>query len=167
MCAQSCQTLCNLTDCSPPGSAVHGIFQATTLDQVAISSSREASQPRDRICVSCDSCIGRWVLYHCATWEAHVSCFVSHRSQVKEGVDWVGLLSRGCKEESTSKAYSGCWQNSVPCTCWTEVPFPCWLLVKGSISDVRSHLHMVPSNVKANNNSVSNPFFKYDFSFCH
>ena len=87
-------------------------------------------------------------------------------SQVEEGVDCVGLLSGGCKEESTSQAYSGCWQNSVPCSCWTEVPFPCWLLVKGSISDVRSHLRMVPSNFKANN-SVSNPFFKSDFSFCH
>ena len=26
--AQSCLTLCNPMDCSPPGSTVHGIFQA-------------------------------------------------------------------------------------------------------------------------------------------
>ena len=42
---QSCPTLCNPTgltplDCSPPVSSVHGIFQATTLEQVAISYSR-------------------------------------------------------------------------------------------------------------------------------
>ena len=80
---ESCPTLCDLTDCSPPGSSVHGIFQATTLEQVAFSSSRGSSQRRDRICVSCVSCIGRRVLYHCATWEAHVSCLVSHKSQVK------------------------------------------------------------------------------------
>ena len=33
-------------DCSPPGSSVHGILQARTLDWVAMPSSRESSQPR-------------------------------------------------------------------------------------------------------------------------
>ena len=28
VCTQSCPTLCNLMDCSPPGSSVHGIFKA-------------------------------------------------------------------------------------------------------------------------------------------
>ena len=35
--AQSCLTLCDPMDCSPPGSSVHGIFQARTLEWVAIS----------------------------------------------------------------------------------------------------------------------------------
>ena len=35
-------------DCSPPGSSVHGIFQARTLQWVAIPFSRGPSQPRDR-----------------------------------------------------------------------------------------------------------------------
>ena len=39
VCAQSCQTLCNPMNCSPPGSSVHGISQAGTLEWVAISSS--------------------------------------------------------------------------------------------------------------------------------
>ena len=30
--AQSCPTLCNPMDCSPPGSSVHGILQAITLE---------------------------------------------------------------------------------------------------------------------------------------
>ena len=30
--AQSCLTLCNPMDCSPPGSSVHGILQARILD---------------------------------------------------------------------------------------------------------------------------------------
>ena len=30
--AQSCLTLCNPMDCSPPGSSVHGIFQARILE---------------------------------------------------------------------------------------------------------------------------------------
>ena len=34
---QSCPTLCNPTDGSPPGSPVLGIFQARTLEWVAIS----------------------------------------------------------------------------------------------------------------------------------
>ncbi|CAI9168999.1 unnamed protein product [Rangifer tarandus platyrhynchus] len=30
--AQMCLTLCDLTDCGPPGSSVHGILQARTLE---------------------------------------------------------------------------------------------------------------------------------------
>ena len=45
-------TLCNPTDCSPPGSSVHGILQARILEWVAISFSRESSQPKDRTCIS-------------------------------------------------------------------------------------------------------------------
>ena len=67
---QSCPTLCNPTDCSPPGSSVHGIFQASIMRQVAITSSMGSSWPRDWTCFSCVSCIGRWILYHCTTWEA-------------------------------------------------------------------------------------------------
>ena len=35
--AQSCPTLCDPTDCSPPGSSVHGIFQARVLEWGAIA----------------------------------------------------------------------------------------------------------------------------------
>ena len=42
VCAQSCPTLCNPADSSPPGSSVHGILQARilegVLEWVAISS---------------------------------------------------------------------------------------------------------------------------------
>ena len=40
---QSCPILCDPTDGSPPGSPVPGILQATTLECVAISSSRGSS----------------------------------------------------------------------------------------------------------------------------
>ena len=33
---QSCPTLSNPMDCSPPGSSVHGIFQARVIEWVAI-----------------------------------------------------------------------------------------------------------------------------------
>ena len=50
-------TLCDPMDCSLPGSSVHGIFHARILKWVAISSSKESSQPRDWTCISCISCI--------------------------------------------------------------------------------------------------------------
>ena len=41
--AQSCPTVCNPMDCSPSGSSVHGMFQASILEWVAVSSSRGSS----------------------------------------------------------------------------------------------------------------------------
>ena len=58
VCAQSC--LCSPMDCSPQGSSVHGVFQASILVWVATFSSR----PKDGTRVSYVSCVGRWVLYH-------------------------------------------------------------------------------------------------------
>ena len=52
-------------DYSPPGFSVHGIFQARTLDWIAISFSRDSSWPRDLL--------GRQILYHGTTWEAPVT----------------------------------------------------------------------------------------------
>ena len=45
--AQSCPTLCDSMDCTPPGISVHGIFQARVLEWVAISFSRGSSWPWD------------------------------------------------------------------------------------------------------------------------
>ena len=41
--AQSCPTLSNPMDCSPPGSSVHGIFQARVLEWGAIAFSVSAT----------------------------------------------------------------------------------------------------------------------------
>ena len=43
--ATSCPTLCDPVDCSPPDSSVHGILQARILEWVAISFSRDLSNP--------------------------------------------------------------------------------------------------------------------------
>ena len=67
MCAkslQSCPTLCNPVDCSPPGSSVHEILQSCILEWAAMPFSRGSSQLRDQTPVSYISCIGRQVLYH-------------------------------------------------------------------------------------------------------
>ena len=67
---QSCPTLCDPVDCSPPSSSVHGILQARILEWVAISFSRGSSQPRDQTQVSliAGRCFNLW-----ATREAHNS----------------------------------------------------------------------------------------------
>ena len=49
----SCPTLFDPMDCSPPGSSLHGILQARILAWVAIHFSKGSSQPRDRTWVSC------------------------------------------------------------------------------------------------------------------
>ena len=50
---QSYPTLFDPMDCSPPGSFVHGIFQARMLEWVAMPFSGGSSQPRDWTQVSC------------------------------------------------------------------------------------------------------------------
>ena len=70
--AQSCPTLCNTMDYSPPGSSVHEFSQTRILEWVAMLSSRGSSRPRDRTHIFCISCIGRHILYYHATWEAPV-----------------------------------------------------------------------------------------------
>ena len=47
------QLFCEPMDCSPPGSSVHGIFQARILEWVATSFSRGSSWTRDWTHVSC------------------------------------------------------------------------------------------------------------------
>ena len=43
--AQLCPTLCDPMDCSPPGSSVHGIFQARILEWVPIAYSGDLPDP--------------------------------------------------------------------------------------------------------------------------
>ena len=76
---QSCPALCNLMDCSLPGTSVHGIFQARVLEWVAISIFRGSSQPRDWSHLCYASCLCRWVLYHRGHLEApmvHINVLV-------------------------------------------------------------------------------------------
>ena len=61
----------NFTECALL-THVHRILQVRIPEWVAISFYRGSSRPRDLPHpVSCISCIGRWILYHCTTWEAH------------------------------------------------------------------------------------------------
>ena len=64
--AQSCPTLSDPMECSPPGSSVHGIFQARVLEwgATAFSSPPPGVLPNSGIKFMSVyvSCIGRWVL---------------------------------------------------------------------------------------------------------
>ena len=66
--AKLCLTLLQPIAYSPPGSFVHGIFQARMLEWVVISFSRGTSQPRDGLNLSL--LLDRQVLYPRVTWEA-------------------------------------------------------------------------------------------------
>ena len=55
--------LCGPVDCSPPGSSVHGILQASKLEWVAIPFSRGPSQPRDQT----------WGHLHCRQTPYHLN----------------------------------------------------------------------------------------------
>ena len=50
--AQSCLTLSNPMDCSPPGSSVHGIFQARVLEWGAIAFCRKHVRTGEFRCIS-------------------------------------------------------------------------------------------------------------------
>ena len=71
--AQSCLTICDPMDCSPPDSFVHGTIWVRILEWVAMPSSRGSYQPRNRTCIPCISCISRFFQQSCANrvlmWE--------------------------------------------------------------------------------------------------
>ena len=75
---QSCPTLCEPMDCSPPGSSVHGILQTRILERVAMSSSRGSSWPMNWAHVSDISWTGGWVFLLPAPpgkpWSAIIFC---------------------------------------------------------------------------------------------
>ena len=77
---QSCLTLCDAMNY-----IVHGILQARILEWVAISYSRDSSQPRNRAHIFYVSCTGSRILYQCAKLESSVQyCLDSN---------WIGIGS--------------------------------------------------------------------------
>ena len=62
--AQSCPTLCDAMDCSPPGSSVHGILQARILEWLPCPPPGDLPDPGIEPMFSYVSCTGRQVLYH-------------------------------------------------------------------------------------------------------
>ena len=67
---QSCPTLCNPRDGSPPGSPIPGILQARTLEWGAISSSRDLPNPETEPAPLVSSALAVRFFTVPATWEA-------------------------------------------------------------------------------------------------
>ena len=88
---QSCPTLCNPVDCSPPGLSVNG-FPRQEYGTGCHSLFWGIFLPSDRTPASCISCIGRWTLYHSATGKVpDAYSFVSFLSQ---DFQWQALRGR-------------------------------------------------------------------------
>ena len=85
MSAQSCPTLCNPMDCSPPGSSVHEISQARILEWATVSSSRGLPNPGIE-----PAKVGRRVLYHLSQ--------TGPRRCWREGGTWGAAGTRGWRE---------------------------------------------------------------------
>ena len=68
VCVHAQSLSCSPMNYSPPGSSVHGIFQARELEQVAIPSSLTQGSNR----ISCGSCIAGGFFTTSAAWEAHL-----------------------------------------------------------------------------------------------
>ena len=75
---QLCLTVCNPLTVARQVPLSMEFSRQDYSKRVAISSSRGPSPPRDRICISCVCCVGRWILYYCTAWEAQA---VSTREQ--------------------------------------------------------------------------------------
>ena len=90
--AQSCPTLCDPMDCSPPGSSIHGVLQAIILEWVAISFSRGSSQPKDRNQVACIAgrCFNLWATSQ-RLWHSQQS-----RNRCFSGILLLFRWSSGC-----------------------------------------------------------------------
>ena len=69
--AQSRPTLCDPMNCSPPGSSVHGIFQAGILEWAAFPPAGHLPNPGIELASPVFLALAGQ-LYHCVTWEATV-----------------------------------------------------------------------------------------------
>ena len=93
-------------DCSLPGSSVHEILQTRILEQAAISYSRGLSWPKDQTHVSCISCLGRRILYHCTTWASSLDVRPVLKSNFSLWAERSKLVLQGKRDKMPPKGYS-------------------------------------------------------------
>ena len=91
--AQSCLTLCNPIDCSPPGSSVHGILQARILKCVVVPSSSRSSCPGDGPTSLMSPTLAGGFFTNSTTWE-HNRILLSHK---KEGSNSIAATWKDLK----------------------------------------------------------------------
>ena len=124
MCPQLGPTLCDCMDHSPLAPSVHGISQARILEWVAISSSRGSSPLKDWTCISCIPYIGRWILYHWATWEAISTGTYPQISAKQISItecfpgNFMWKTHSEIKDLSLLKSHNSCFLHLFPVQCW-------------------------------------------------
>ena len=93
-------------DCKPPGSSVHGISQASILEWVGVSFSRESSQPRYWNWVSC--------LLHCRPilyWLSYHGIPAESSKSLKDNA--VKVLHSICQQIWKTQPWPQDWKRSV------------------------------------------------------
>ena len=127
-------------DYSLPGSSVHGISQARTLEWVVMPSSRGSSQPKNWTHVSYVSCFKGGFFTTNATWEAlilwfssvHFSCSVMSDSLQPHGLQYARLP----RPSPTPGAYS----SSRPLSQW------CHPTISSCVVPFSFHLQSFPGS---------------------
>ena len=112
---QSCPTLCNHMDDSPPGSSVHGILQARVLEWVAMPSSRRSSWARDKpTSLKPPALAGRFFTFVSPGKPCKRAVSVKGRMEIRSilGAEWMELWA-----DSVSHHFS-----SIPSPVGTELP---------------------------------------------
>ena len=118
--SQSCPTLCDPTDCSPPGSSVHvHVQQARILEWVAIPFSKGSSQSRNQTQVSCMAVrsFTVWATREAPSYREYIGCL----SQGVEG-EWNGWRGQKVQTLSYKKNKSRGWEPGI--TSHTRVSEP-------------------------------------------
>ena len=135
------QLFCNPMACSPPGSSVHGIFQARILECHFLL--QGSSQPRDWTSLSCVSCFSRWILYHWATWEAQ--CWGRLWSTIDTWDNEMGPTMFQLLLGFRNKNHKSCFRGKNRKT-WITFLLT-WTLPRGNI--VREETHLSTSRISA------------------
>ena len=93
---ESCLTLCDPTNCNPPGSSVHGILRARILEWVAIPFSRGSLPPRNRIRVStADFSQNHWRIHFWSLPQEAKSSPASRERSLGSSSSWLQLRQGG------------------------------------------------------------------------
>ena len=117
---QTCPTLCNPVDCSPPGSSVHGILQARILEWVAISFSRGSSQPSEWTQFSriAGRCFNLWATREAPLFLLNYSFIMAQMVKNLPAMQETGIRSLGQEDplEKGMATHSSILVWRIPCT---------------------------------------------------
>ena len=91
---QLCLTLCDPKDCSPPGSALHGLLLARILERVTISSPGDLPDSRIEPVSLTSPALASGLVTTSTTWEA-----MSHVNSLIQNFCTYATLSKICIKE--------------------------------------------------------------------